>query len=110
MEYPDPVSRGERQCGSCNVCCIAPPVAEYRKPAWEPCKNLCEKGCSIYEDRPEECRVFWCDWMKDPTLNVGRPDESGVMFWLGKAWNLTEKETIDGRTEDASRRGAGEAR
>ena len=29
-----------------------------------PCKNLCANGCTIYDDRPSQCRAFNCGLLK----------------------------------------------
>lgn len=29
-----------------------------------PCKNLCADGCTIYEQRPQQCRAFNCGLLK----------------------------------------------
>jgi len=29
-----------------------------------PCKNLCTDGCTIYDDRPSQCRTFNCRLLK----------------------------------------------
>jgi hypothetical protein len=41
------------------------------------------KGCGIYEERPESCRVFECLWLQDKRGKLGddlRPDRCKVMF------------------------------
>ena len=71
-------------CGECTLCCkllethdekTASPIGIY-------CKH-CDhnKGCTIYKDRPEECRIYQCMWTQ--MENVGeelRPDKCGVIF------------------------------
>ena len=50
-----------RECGSCQVCCIAPSIdnPDIQKMAGSPCRHSLQGGCSIYEDRPEVCRTFF---------------------------------------------------
>jgi len=58
-----------RECGSCSLCCKLLSVDALNKPAntwcggWEK-----DKGCTIYEDRPESCRTFECAWLQVPDM------------------------------------------
>jgi len=72
-----------RSCGSCKLCCTLLPVdlANRKKPANEKCENLCSKGCSIYDNRPDPCRYFNCRWLfDDRTGNLRRPDKVGYVI------------------------------
>ena len=73
-----------RNCGTCNVCCVALTINEpplLQKVQGIRCKNLQpDHLCAIYDSRPETCRSFFCGfrylrWVKD-TL---RPDVSDVL-------------------------------
>ena len=73
-----------RQCGPCTLCCTILAVKEIDKPAGVKCKHLTDKGCGIYETRPEECRRYYCLWA-DPkaeglTPEWGRPDRTGLIL------------------------------
>ena len=58
-----------RDCGSCSLCCILPDIAEFDKPANEPCRHcLVGGGCDAYAMRPATCRDFFCLWRTDATL------------------------------------------
>jgi hypothetical protein len=58
-----------RECGSCSLCCILPDIAEFDKPANQPCRHcLPGGGCDAYAARPATCRDFYCLWRIDPTL------------------------------------------
>jgi Fe-S-cluster containining protein len=73
----------KKKCGSCSVCCVAPPIVELEKPTWETCKNLVSgcKGCLVYEDRPKSCRTFDCAWRRSPNMpSRFRPDRCGIML------------------------------
>jgi hypothetical protein len=77
------MNSNEKICGPCRACCIAPKIdtQELRKPAQMPCPHLVEKGCGIYERRPQVCRIFLCGWRLLPELDRSwRPDLSGVML------------------------------
>ncbi len=81
-ELPETLVPG-RECGTCNVCCIALTINEppLQKAQGIRCKhNKTDNLCAIYENRPDTCRTFFCGfrylhWIK-PTL---RPDVSGVL-------------------------------
>lgn len=52
-----------RPCGKCAMCCRLPAIEQLDKPAGQWCKHW-KKGtnCTIYTDRPEVCRKFYCLW------------------------------------------------
>ncbi len=54
---------------SCSLCCILPDIAEFDKPANQPCSH-CQPGggCDAYDVRPATCRDFFCLWRTDPAL------------------------------------------
>jgi hypothetical protein len=72
-----PVVRApEDGCGSCTQCCKAMAIKELEKPPDVWCRHALKgRGCGIYADRPESCRVFECVWLssakRPPSL---RPD------------------------------------
>lgn len=75
-----PSVRG-RRCGGCTACCVQLPVRAMAKGANERCPKLCSRGCSIYKQRPEECRYFSCRWLMDETTaDLRRPDKSGYVI------------------------------
>jgi len=39
----------------------------------------CDNGCSIYTERPTECRDFQCAWMLGDMADNMRPDVAGFM-------------------------------
>lgn len=79
-----------RDCGSCSLCCILPDIAEFDKPANEPCRHcLPGGGCDAYDVRPSTCRDFYCLWRTDPTLgDVWEPRVSRMMMY-GQGPQLT---------------------
>jgi len=52
-----------RECGDCRLCCKLIGVAVLEKPPERWCHHACQRGCGIYETRPEECRTFRCLWL-----------------------------------------------
>jgi hypothetical protein len=75
-----------RVCGACNVCCVALTIDEpaLQKVEGYRCKNtLPDKGCAIYETRPDTCRTFFCGWRRLKWVRETlRPDTSGVLVRL----------------------------
>ena len=72
----------ERACGTCNACCMLPPILEpLNKTAGVWCKH-CDVGigCSIYKRRPKQCRDFLCQWILGEGEEEERPDKIGLMF------------------------------
>tara|TARA_B100000683_G_C12464318_1_gene545363 strand:- start:1196 stop:1543 length:348 start_codon:yes stop_codon:yes gene_type:complete len=57
-------------------------IPTLKKPKKTLCDNVCESGgCSIYQDRPNECRTFQCLWSEGYTGEGQRPDKSGIMAY-----------------------------
>jgi len=54
-----------RACGNCSLCCKLLAIAELNKPidTWCPHARPGRGGCSIYPDRPTNCRGFTCGWL-----------------------------------------------
>ena len=99
-----------RQCGDCQACCEILEINVLNKPQWKKCVNQCEKGCAIYEDRPQPCRDWSCMWLRGyiPGDERRRPDKLGVMFDLQyQIWEkfgvqlLTAYEVWDGAFQQA---------
>lgn len=62
-------SPSDRSCGNCTLCCRLPEIEELGKAANEWCVNCtAEKGCNIYDGRPQLCRDFLCSWMVNDRL------------------------------------------
>jgi hypothetical protein len=59
-----------RSCGPCSLCCKVARVGMLEKPAGTWCPH-CAPGrgaCTIHNDRPSECRDFFCAWLRSPEL------------------------------------------
>lgn len=69
----------KRSCGGCTACCTTIGVAELGKAPGERCPKLGARGCSIYAERPAECREFNCAWLYGVGDFSDRPDKSGVV-------------------------------
>lgn len=78
-----------KPCGECQCCCEAiaigedgiDPRIEY-KPNYVKCSKQCESGCSIYEDRPQECKDYYCLYQIGALSGKEemRPDRLGVLM------------------------------
>ena len=67
-----------RVCGDCQLCCKLLPIDALSKPANKRCRyQKIRTGCTIYSTRPAECRVWSCQWLKNPETNaLKRPDRA----------------------------------
>jgi Fe-S-cluster containining protein len=58
-----------KQCGTCTLCCKLLAIPVLVKPGGEWCRHcLPGHGCSIYDQRPEVCRTFACQWLRDESF------------------------------------------
>jgi hypothetical protein len=59
-----------RSCGDCSLCCKLVRVDAFAKPQGIWCAHCAPGGerCRIYDQRPAECRDFYCAWLASPTL------------------------------------------
>lgn len=58
-----------RSCDGCTMCCKVLAIPELEKPLQTWCSNCnIGSGCTIYDERPEPCRVFYCQYRRDPGL------------------------------------------
>ncbi len=74
-----PVLR-ERSCGSCKACCTPLGIPALDKAPGIPCKHLCAEGCSIYAERPQDCREYFCGWRLGVGGETARPDQVGLLL------------------------------
>jgi hypothetical protein len=74
-------SRITRKCGECTACCFTFANQELDKPQSCWCPKVAKKaGCSIYPDRPKECKWFFCDWLQGNYDEKDRPDKVGIVI------------------------------
>jgi len=71
-----------RQCGTCTLCCKVMGIGALDKPSGQWCPHcLPGKGCGIYDERPEECRTFSCDWLRNEALGPEwKPEKSKIVM------------------------------
>jgi hypothetical protein len=52
-----------RDCDGCTLCCKLMPIESVGKKAFEWCTHCNPKtGCTIYDTRYEECKIYQCLW------------------------------------------------
>lgn len=74
----------DRDCGSCNVCCVALSIDEptLRKTPGIRCSHAQpDNSCGIYDSRPGTCSSYFCGWRlwRWVPQNM-RPDQAGVLI------------------------------
>ncbi|HEX4693098.1 YkgJ family cysteine cluster protein [Sphingomonas sp.] len=71
-----------RECGACTACCFEITIDHpmLAKPPRTLCSNCRADGCSIYANRPGDCRSWFCLWRRVADLpDHLRPDKSGLL-------------------------------
>jgi len=59
-----------RSCQGCTMCCKLMEVDALGKPRGAWCGHCDQKrGCTIYETRPDACRIFYCGYLRIPMLD-----------------------------------------
>ena len=79
------ITSNDRQCDGCTMCCDGwLPGSAHGHQFWpgRPCHFSGEKGCTIYENRPDHpCKSYVCAWLTD--LNIPawlKPSTSDVIM------------------------------
>jgi len=75
-------------CGNCQACCFTLHIKDgpFQKASHSWCNNCAVGfGCKVYQQRPQVCRAFKCEWLKSQTKNDRmapwlRPDRCGAIF------------------------------
>lgn len=70
----------KRKCDTCVACCVTFNIEELKKLEYTPCPKLCDKGCSIYPERPAPCKQFDCAWLYGQGQGHHRPDRCGFLL------------------------------
>jgi len=69
-----------RSCGECTACCKTHRIEVLQKPQGKWCPHCSiGVGCKIYDQRPEECAEYACEWLKGSGFKSERPDKIGVV-------------------------------
>ena len=71
-----------KACGDCGLCCKLMGVTALAKPAGKWCRHFSKaRGCAIYADRPDDCRVFNCLWLLTEALDADwKPSRAGFVL------------------------------
>jgi hypothetical protein len=73
-----------RTCGSCTACCqeLTIETDTLRKVQGVRCEHCTlGGGCGIYDQRPDVCREFYCQWRRYAWLDdTWRPDRSQMLL------------------------------
>ena len=81
LKWDNSQPRANRKCGKCRACCTTLGVDELDKPAGVRCSFLNEnKGCTIYQDRPEVCSAYSCMWLAGWLRNKDKPNRIGIVI------------------------------
>lgn len=65
-------------CGECRACCYVYPLND--KPGREWCKHSKPGiGCDCYQERPNVCRGYQCQWRGSDLPVQYRPDKCGMI-------------------------------
>lgn len=73
------VKKRMNRCGECNVCCDTLSIYEI-KDAHTVCEHY-DQRCNIYNDRPDACRNFECEYIKRNWNIRLRPDKCGIIIY-----------------------------
>lgn len=68
------------------MCCKVIGVPVIGKPRGQWCKHCdADKGCAVYQARPDACRIYSCRFLVDPELDeTWRPCQSGLVINLDR--------------------------
>jgi uncharacterized protein len=84
------------------MCCKLPKIDAMEKPANQWCR-MCStrRSCDAWDERPQQCRSFFCHWMENPGLNdEWRPSKARFML-MGKDDGATLLVVVDPDRPDA---------
>ena len=69
-----------KPCGECTLCCKLLETHDIPSEIGVYCHH-CKDGCTIYDERPKECRTYQCMWSQMETVSDElRPDKCGIIF------------------------------
>ncbi len=89
----DPFTR--RECGGCTGCCKSVSVEALGKPMNCRCEFQKDHECTIYPNRPLECRLFGCAWLMGYGKESDRPDKSGLLLYVDRGLNGSGSDTLN---------------
>ena len=72
-----------RDCEDCNLCCKLPSIPSINKKSYSWCKDCnIGVGCSIYKNRPQKCKEFFCAWKIGLLPENLKPNKVGFFAFL----------------------------
>lgn len=88
-----------KSCGGCTLCCKIMGIGALEKPRGTWCPHCVQnRGCTIYETRPDECRGFECDYLRSTALGPAwRPDKARFVLVTDVAKNMIYVELDSGQ-------------
>jgi hypothetical protein len=77
-----------KSCDGCTACCSSfTTLLDGLKPDKNgSCSNLCETGCSIYNDRPTLCKEYSCLYTQGVCDGLKNPKESGFFVTVSDSY------------------------
>ncbi len=71
-----------KTCGECTLCCELLPIGEINKSPNTLCKDCTlNKGCNIYNNRPESCKNFNCSYLTSDDMGESlKPNICNIIF------------------------------
>jgi hypothetical protein len=101
----EPSTADGKSCGRCTFCCKILGVDALQKPRGTWCPHCVQnRGCSVYETRPEECRRFVCDYLRLPEFGPDwKPDKARFLMMTDAAHGMIYVE-LDPQQPDAWRK------
>ena len=80
-----------RKCGDCNLCCKLPAIPNF-KSDYQWCNNCnIGVGCSIYKNRPKQCKDFVCLWKTGLLHENLKPNKVGFFAFIENKLSTIEK-------------------
>ena len=85
------------------MCCKLPFIKELEKPPGRWCRHaVIGKGCGIYEDRPQVCRSFNCQWILDASLGPEwKPEKAKFILYRDREREEVFNVAVDAAFPDA---------
>jgi hypothetical protein len=70
-----------RNCDGCAMCCKLPNIDDLKKPQLGWCPHCVgHSRCGIYEQRPDFCRDYYCEYLLNPDLDERwKPSKSKLL-------------------------------
>ena len=97
------MSKVDRECGECEVCCVVLKVPDIGKAAKVPCHllNRTGPGCSLHGSKLQAsiCREWQCLLKQGTTSIEARPDRVGIVTYLSADRSLCIHEFRPGSFE-----------